>query len=67
MNSQLHRLGRGAVVALIAALVVACEREPSIAEITIGAEDFAFALPDTIVGGLVQFDLVNYGQEDHHA
>ncbi len=67
MNSQRHRLGRGAVVALIAALVVACEREPSIAEITIGAEDFAFALPDTIVGGLVQFDLVNYGQEDHHA
>jgi len=67
MVIQRHPLIRGTTMALVTALVVACEREPSIAEITLGGEDFAFALPDTIAGGLVRFHFVNDGQEDHHA
>jgi len=51
----------------VTALAGACARPPEMLEVTLGAQDFAFALPDTLAGGLVHVSFMNSGQEDHHA
>lgn len=53
--------------ALVAAVGSACAPEPSIPEVSLGASDFAFSLPDTVPGGLVRFHFANHGAEPHHA
>lgn len=67
MRAFPHLRCRGATVALAAALLSACQATPEIPEITLGAGDFTFALPDTIPGGLVRVHFTNDGREDHHA
>ena len=58
------------VAVLVAILVWGCARAPAVPEIpevALGAQDFAYVIPDTITGGLVRIHFQNDGQEDHHA
>ncbi|HEX9730269.1 MAG TPA: hypothetical protein VGA37_17375 [Gemmatimonadales bacterium] len=66
MRTQRHPVFRRAI-ALVTVLILGCQSEPAIPEITLRARDFAFVLPDTVAGGLVRFHFVNDSQEDHHA
>lgn len=54
-------------LALSACGSVAADATPAIPEITIKAADYSFDAPDQIEAGLVKVNLVNDGQEPHHA
>ena len=67
MSHDMNASVAGISAVLVTALAGACARPPEMVEVTLGAHDFSFSLPDTLAGGLVHLSFVNSGQEDHHA
>lgn len=69
MHAQRFSVLRSVAV-LVVILAWGCARTPAVPEIrevTLGAQDFAYVISDTITGGLIRIHFRNDGQEDHHA
>lgn len=54
------------VFAMLMLLAAACSGKSDIPIVAVEAADFSFTLPETIEGGLINFQLTNTGQDPHH-
>ena len=62
---MLRRLAALAAAVLLGLVVAGCG-ESKTPQVTVTANDFAFAGPQTFAGGVAEFTLTNDGNEEHH-
>jgi hypothetical protein len=62
----LSRIPVLALAALAALALAACSSAPAIPVVEITTDDYAFVAPTSITGGLLQVNLTNAGEEEHH-
>jgi hypothetical protein len=68
MSNRPFSLGAAAVAALLSACGGAgADADSSMPTLTVAASEYAFAMPESVAGGLVQVNFTNRGREEHHA